>query len=559
MKEQTVTDSKDQKTTSDKSSRGRRNPKRQKKTAGYTPRFMGTNDFEWYNLFPELTKGAANLQFNLPLGSPLKVLPNNFCKGNNPRFGEVYQPGICVLNVAPAWGAAETNRNDPINISAQALYSYVRHANSGSRNYDTPDLMITELAMTQVYSYINWMMRVYGTFKMYSVTHRYLGRTLVQAQGVDYDSIVGRLADFAYYINTFIHQASAFAVPADMTIFKRTAFLFKNFYMEKVGIKSQLYMMNPATFYKYSFNMDDPTGASYLEALDFPAYGAWETKMYMTLDQIIAFGEQLIRPLLDSEDIGIITGDIIKAYGDNLIKVTDMSQDFVASIITDATVMEQIKNATLVGDFYTYPKLIQNATRTGLCVDTTKAALMHDCANDSVEQRYAWYSKIGALQGNKILTTENALNTETVMENTRLMAIAYNVDCWGTIDDPKAGFKIKADLLCGTEVAITCVMWRIGPDNMGNLAVMLADSDGSFSAGGYTLAAVAAKNQFKYYPMQVLVSIENSTSHVLGVRGELDDVTLVDEDELKRIHEAALYSMLCGKKSAAYVSLTTNK
>lgn len=147
-----------------------------------------TNDPTWYSSDPALLRDAASIPFSWPVGTPIDL---NVPDVSKMRWSV---PGICALDVVPVYGTNES-KTSALNIAANSLYSFVRHANSGHSNYDAPDLMLYVCAMSQVYSFINYMMRAYGLANLYSQKNRYLPAGLLQASGIDHSKIIDNLAD----------------------------------------------------------------------------------------------------------------------------------------------------------------------------------------------------------------------------------------------------------------------------------------------------------------------------------------------------------------------------
>jgi hypothetical protein len=298
------------------------------------PTNKGANDPLWYSKYPELVRDAANIPFNLVTGKTIEVTGKS-------KFGVSYQvPGIMAIEVVPTIGTAISS-TDAVNVAATSLYSFVRHANSGSPNYDAPNLMMYMLAMSQVYSYITYLERVYGCATLYSSRNRYMPEALLKANGVNFNDVNNNLANLRYGINVLINKAAAFAVPADMPLFLRHAFLFQHVYTEGSSVKDQMYMYVPAGFYKYVEMVDTAPSRLEFQRLDMT--------QAMTVDQLLQFGNDLLQPLLQSEDLGIMSGDILKAYGKGgCITLTPFPEVYPLVPINNPMVLEQMKNAMVI-------------------------------------------------------------------------------------------------------------------------------------------------------------------------------------------------------------------
>lgn len=87
-----------------------------------------TNDPSWYAADATLMRDAASIPFSWSVGTTLDIgVDENYVV-----------PGICAIDTVPSFGYS-TDTTSPLNIAARSMYSFIRHANSGSANYDAPD------------------------------------------------------------------------------------------------------------------------------------------------------------------------------------------------------------------------------------------------------------------------------------------------------------------------------------------------------------------------------------------------------------------------------------
>lgn len=315
----------------------------------------GINDPAWYASNKELLASAASFSYNAALGSPLR-LDRLIGKGKgsakiDPTSSTV--PGFASIHVHLTPGLA-LDHQSPINVAAQNAYTFVRYKNSGHSNYDPADLMLYYLAMDSVYSFFNWMKRLYGMFKSYSQYNRYTPADLIAAQYVDYNDLVDKLANFRTYINQFGARATSFCVPATMPLFIRHSWMFSNMYLDANTPKSQMYMFVPAGFYQYD-ETSSPHGGI-LKEVPIPRSKA------MTLEDIKNYGDAMLNALQYSEDIGIMSGDVMKAYEQSgLVTLSAVTEDYTVEAVYNEEVLTQIHNLTIItADDNTDTKIVQD-------------------------------------------------------------------------------------------------------------------------------------------------------------------------------------------------------
>lgn len=499
-----------------------------------------TNDPNWYAANPAIMRDAASIPFSWAVGTPVTM--NVDTTGLAPTSERDYfVPGIQVMTLKPSVGWSP-NATSPINIASTAMYSFVRHANAGHSNYDSPDLMLYTLAMSQVYSAINWLMRIYGCATLYAQRNRYLPNALLEAQGVDAKDVMSHLADFRYGINVLISKAASLAVPASMTIFQRHAFLYQNVYTEGTSIKDQLYMYNPAMFWMYGLKPTDSSGTLVPRAVGDK----------LTVDKLLQLVDDLLTPIISSEDMNIMSGDILKAYGDGgIIKLQNLNEVYPITPIFDIAVLEQMKNATVVLASSNSLSVEQDSSH-GYLVSRPAyyGDLMISDATTKTNMMRRWSE-------NRILTTTTAeVDPSLVMESTRLMV--------GGTYAPKTGdVKEQVQLACGTEIC-TQVVWYYyewnpltgheGEVRLVNMALSeLEFLDQTYwkvpEGKDYTtaLARATVMSHFRFHPcMRVWItnSPTDASVYLYGTIFDIDNYAVIHGDTLQRLHEAALMNML---------------
>lgn len=315
------------------------------------------NDPSWYANYPELAMAAGNLPFAESFGSQIKLgTALQVETADNNKLA--YEPlsakagsvaGICTLVTKPSYGT-NFDRNDPLNIAAQQFFTNVRHANSGRKNYDAPDLMMYLLTVSDILSYIAWCQRLYCKAFAYSQRNFYIGKALIEAERVSADSIIKRLADFRYYINAMLAKVSGWVIPGDINIFKRRVYMFGSIYTESTtgNIKDQLYQYAPDGFYQFGLNPDSGFGKMFYKQLPTLAgYDDAPDDYRLTLDDIMKIGDSLIEVVYGDEDFALISGDISKAYGPNVLSMNPIPEAAIIIPVYEEYTLSQMRNANI--------------------------------------------------------------------------------------------------------------------------------------------------------------------------------------------------------------------
>lgn len=305
-----------------------------------------SNDISWYTHNPELAKNAANIYFSQQLGLPLRFGDNGFDGTIDDAANMI--PGVMSINWIQSWG-------DPaVTYAARNIYSYIVHANSRNYKYDAPDVMMYLIAMDNIYMWIASMMRVYGVLNVYSGNNRYLPDTLVRSMSFDPEDLRQHLPQFRTLINLAISKVSIFWVPNKFDLLKRHWWLCSNVYTDSDSKQSQMYVFNPTHVYKWTgTEFETGSGLKPVSLRD----------KYLTYTDVNNITNQLIDAILNDSDIGMMGGDILKAFGsDNLFGITPMPEDYTVVPSYNEEVLMQIHNCTW--DEYMAPDIKQKTDGT---------------------------------------------------------------------------------------------------------------------------------------------------------------------------------------------------
>lgn len=133
----------------------------------------------------------------------------------------------------------------------RALYSFVRHVNSGRTNYEAPDLMMYVMAMDSVYLLIHEIKRLLRLAYLYVLENRDIPERIFSVMGIDHLDAVGNLANYRAQLNVRIAKANSLAVPANFNIFKRRAVMGSVVLTDEPNRPTQLIVPMSDGFYKY--------------------------------------------------------------------------------------------------------------------------------------------------------------------------------------------------------------------------------------------------------------------------------------------------------------------
>lgn len=490
-----------------------------------TPTTKKFNDVSWYAKNEAMLRDAASYSYNNPLGS--NVPWNNLITGGaNLSFGPVQIsgsnkafPGLMSISVLPCIGIS-THSGSPANIAAENVYSYVRYMNSGAKNYDQADLMLYLMAMDSIYACWNWGKRAYGYLRTYSQENQYMPKAYLMADintaDLSSNTMSTSLANFRYYLNQAAARISAFCVPAVMPYFIRHSWMFSNIYKDSDTEKAQQYMFVPNGFYKYSETSSSSGGE--LKALDTIKTTYGQPAMN-TLSSYISFLNSMIDAVASSEDVGVMSGDILKAYGqEKLFKLAPIEPDYAVFPVYNEEVLNQIHNLTVVPTKPTWDATY-NVTQENGYLKWNPTIQPFDFARSSVLVNMPW---------------QNVTPANT-MVGTRLTAVT-------------AASGIQT---CGSEIVTRLTVFErtaTGKTQKTEYTsfYLKIDPVTDLETYSYGVDDILKITNFDWHPMFIILCAHGSLSalkyDVAGIIGDISNYTLIEKDGLEKLHYTAIMS-----------------
>lgn len=313
------------------------------------------NDITWYARNPELLKASASYPFGAVLGQLLW------------SRGPQYVQGIMKIAFTPCYGdmlSARARNGIPvgeekfypeaINQAGKSNYSFLVHANSRNYNYEYQDLSIVEMAGANVFMAIAHCERAFGYAKTYSEKSIYKPEAYLTAMGFDPDDFRNKLGQIWFDINNLIAQTTQIWIPANKPVLKRWFWLCQNIFADANSNLSQSYIFVPQLFHQYN-EVSSSTGGC-LEPATYPVgdgtYKTLETNVPHEWEDWRDTIQHMIDRLVNSEDRGIMFGDILNAYGaQNIFAMPSIPADLQFEFTFNPEVLSQIENLTVTSSY----------------------------------------------------------------------------------------------------------------------------------------------------------------------------------------------------------------
>nr|AVX53619.1 putative capsid [Marmot picobirnavirus] len=500
-------------------------------------RVATANDVGWYSNNPELLRSAGSVPFASILGAPYGTA------------GKAV-PGIMRIMWDPSFGAGD--KPIAINQAADSMYSYVVHANSRNYSYTAPDLMILTIAGMQVFSMLASMIRAYGIVKYYTESNRYSPDSLLVAMGFKPENFRDNLSQIWFDINNMINMSKQVWVPNKFPLLERWFWLNSNVFKDAEGERGQLYVPVQTHYLQYNEMMLQTGGC--LTPLQHPTNGngAFQPgpSLYDWSTWKRAF-ENLLTSLIDSEDRGIIYGDLLNAYGpEQLYALPQIDANYAIEPVYSAEVLTQIENLT-----------VHCVTTVGLVQREEDLYPLWD------EASIVW-----PIPGTSILNfhTVTQPTPEMVMVATRLASIGYQRGHCFSVKSPSQSDlndlieKVQNDTRSDIPIPMACgseIVWRVetiqivsGSRTFGSFNPVMYSGDNLPQAAGDLMAfdwhpflyrvrdeseiTPPENKDWTWFPQGALISGLLSEAY-----GDFDNYTELDAATLQKLHDVAMYSL----------------
>lgn len=505
------------------------------------------NDPKWYTNISPLVADYASVPYSIPNGMPYNMLSKTkfgYVEADKAKLTKRYEvtPGIMALDVAPIMGISVSDTSAP-NLAAQQLYTKIRKANSGAVNYDKTDVMMTVLAMDSAYMLYETLLRAYRMLGTYSATNRYLPDGLLYASGFS-PVLAEDLTAFRGILDLFAYKLVTIPIPDQFDFIHRHSWLFTNVYKDDEVNRAQLYLYKPSLLYVWTEGATTEE-LPYLKATPFLDLFETSGDVVTTLAQITKAIDKVMSPILGSQDIGTIAGDIMKAFGDaGMIQIKPAEDYAWLEPVYSEEVLIQMANASFLNDGYYWQikdwhiKVEPSNTITGpYLTQTLPLGVITSTGSDSGH----YHDVLRGLRNTILNMPTDNVTPEMNMVATRL-CFTIGIDNNGVNE-----FCIES---AGTEVVTKINIWTAESDQNGNCMPMTAQSFVTLEQNRFTGQSwkfVSKWSKFKFKPTIYMFDTSDASGQTPTVwyEGHLQDdsnYTVLTDDQLRRMNDVAIMS-----------------
>lgn len=499
------------------------------------------NDPEWYKHIYTVAEDIARVPFSYPSGISFDPLTHRESGTGKTVTADPFSkafPGIMVFDLMPTIGPTQ-NATDPANIAAQQIYSIMRQVNAGAKNYDPGDVMMLIQAMDSPYMLYNELVRVYRLYDSYDPMNRYQPDALITALGFS-PSLVSDRANFRSLLDTFAYRLAAINIPDQFDFIRRHSWLYSNVYTDSERVeKAQMYAYRPDGFYMWKEGVDgEPTKLVYTSRKGLYGYG---TNVVDSLDQIKKAIDTLTIPLLGSGDVGIISGDLAKAFGEGgMIKISPVIDHMSLYPVYSEEVVNQMMNATIMS---ASPKNVPGVGDNSISLDYSDLK-----AGPIIKQKITLAMNEHTEMQPTLRHLLNFVHAEPSVDN---VLVATRLITTGSNDKGHECFTVSS---CGTEIVTHAYVYynRPATDNDFKLAnkqvfqyhaIPFGGADQGNSLVNYLETCLLA-SKFDYAPTLYVADTHSATEWSFeGVMQDVNTYTWLDDQVIEKLNDACLLSL----------------
>ena len=508
------------------------------------------NDPSWYTHIYTSAAKIASIPFSYPSGvefDPMTHQDNGLGDTCESTPSANSFPGICTFRLMPTIGKCN-DYTDGANAAMQQLFTIVRSATTGSMKYDGADLMMAILAMDSAYMLYNEICRAYRVYSVYDPMNRYQPNGILTALGYA-PSLEKDRGNMAALLDLFAYRIASIPIPDQFDYIKRHAWLYANVYTDAPNSKAQFYAYVPDGYYVWTEGTGDtPTHLRYVSREDL--FGIAYGHTVSTIEQIQHAMDTIMNPIIGSADIGLMSGDLKRAFGDNnLIKIAPVSTLDAWTPAYSEEVLLQMMNSTICS--------ARPASFVG-------GGLNYTC---DITVDYSDLVKGPVLRQNVLLDRNprtklipftqrllNVINSEPTPENvlvmSRLITYGTNVTKSGV-----SWFQVDTS---GTEIVTEARVWYNQPSEDGSSAFKLENieliqynefdvhnpGEGNEALGRF-YDTIIQLSKFNYAPALYLFTPGTTESPAIKFQGVLQDVcnyTWLSKDIAKTLNDVCVMS-----------------
>lgn len=502
-----------------------------------------SNAPEWWMSVGQLATESTNISTFNAAGAP--ELSPVYTKA------EWTPSGIMRLDYIPYFGVVN-DVTHPINIAAKQIYDWVNSKNSRNPSYDPVDIFMYVVAVANAWSLHSFVRRICGMYGTFSSTNRYWWRAVLQSMDIapiDTDNDITAWRNLA---NRMAIQLNRLPVPNDIAYFNRVIMMNEAVYMDAQSQKASMYYFCPAAVMQYTIG--DGSAGMQLKNHPLPWFDVDSLNggNPVTPAKVESTFNSIVNSLFNDTDVNTIGSDIIKAYGiENCFKLPQIDSTYAILPVYDPIVNVQVHNARVA---YTI----------GNQIITNPYELIQDMDHNCIKSKFDIRTDVNEPDHMLVATDVragreialdfpiDAPDNNLVMEATRLTWYAQE-NAITHVKEVNACVDLLVKDRCFTFVRNAASnAWELHELDKCiyvGFEEQFGPEDMATSVGKIATAAKFACAPINYVAVMEGVQTFASPTY-MDITSDVTNFTTVSRETLRRMNEAAIYSIFMPTKLA---------
>lgn len=470
-------------------------------------------DWEWYALSEEIAKQLGGFSYS-DLSGVAKFVPFISNSQQQPQEFQWISETVMRIGYIPAQFTSGDSVS-AISKAATQLYVFLRHVNSGARNYEQADLMMVILAMRDIYREFLEIKRAIGVAKYFNYFNRAVPECLQTALRIDFTDLIQNIAQYTGTLNILANDINSVAIPKYFKAFERQALISSVVFADSDSMRGQFFVYDADGYYTYS-----ATTSEQGTELIFKQKSANAETIATRLARL----NSMLEAVLADTDANTITGDVLHAFKDSEVYVlTQIPADYMVTPVFNENLLAQVENAIALSFYGVTAADLAAATAAGTLNVTQSGGQIS--WTPQFERKGSTAVDFSAFTQFLFNSHKDEVDYKDNLEWSRLIAVATPLKTQGSGTDTT---KTLLLIGCGLELTTSFTIYRGAGQNP------LAISQRVTSVGAQDMFALLRLMEYDWHP-----TIYYSTPDGLAVGADVKKYVWVTQDLIRKIHDAA--------------------
>jgi len=453
------------------------------------------------------------------------------------KTGEVWPEGTTLPSVnAPSTlriSMALTVPTDDTYSFGQAistLYAKLRAVNSGTTVYTVQDLTAYVLNVRAIRAIVASIHRVIKVAQMIDIYDSRVPETLIRAcfRSASYAAVINQLPQIRA-LGLQLDQQSRSMLPLNLPILDRTEWLFSNVFTDSDDVKPQFYVPAIANVRLFHTTASNTYAMVNVDISNVP--------------NLLTVVAPLLSTYLTTYITNVIAGDMIKAYGDSVIRplIADWLEQSPCIPVYDEDILQQFENADVL-DWYTNSGLhstfrpsFNGSTFVNEFTPTADVTTrwINGVSDKTAKPECGCHSTNGLRNGVYVNSFRNETSPGQVLSYTRLK---FHVD--GTAMESVGNPLVITDsalAICGSEIIEN--LTGVAKDNS-TFYIPVFPAYGVSDVNYYNAAVL---EQFDWHPMQYYLTNLYAPA---AIAWDFKNFAQINYPDVDKLHQYANYAIV---------------